>query len=208
MKKFQTLTDVRWLMRFVRRDVASFTARQYQILSVCGLTSDEQDYRVSGKSPLLANFVLCQNCMLIGYFTYLVNHVTGYTSQHIWCLSHARIKWKGCSRKGIRCKNGRWWKWVTDESRWSDPSDGWLDGRCVCLCYLPLHRKSPKDFFGTGSPRYFSPGKTTTKWLCECVCIYTHTSTLVDVLLNLQCFLLLYWLQLYWLFFCQNLCNQ
>lgn len=57
MKKFQTSTDVRWLMRFVRRDVASLTARQYQILSVRGLTSDEQDYRVSGKSPLLANFV-------------------------------------------------------------------------------------------------------------------------------------------------------
>jgi len=27
------------------------------------------------------------------------------------------------------------------------------DGRCVCLCYLPLHRKVQKKFSsGTGSP--------------------------------------------------------
>ena len=26
----------------------------------------------------------------------------GYASQHIWCLSQARIKWEGCCKKGIR----------------------------------------------------------------------------------------------------------
>ena len=26
---------------------------------------------------------------------------SGYASQHIWCLSKARIKWEGCGRKGI-----------------------------------------------------------------------------------------------------------
>ena len=31
---------------------------------------------------------------------------TGYASQHIWCLSQARINWEGCGRKGIRRKNG------------------------------------------------------------------------------------------------------
>jgi len=24
------------------------------------------------------------------------------------------IKWEGCGRKGIQCKNGRWWRWVID----------------------------------------------------------------------------------------------
>jgi len=31
---------------------------------------------------------------------------SGYASQHIRCLSKARIKWEGCDRKGIRRKNG------------------------------------------------------------------------------------------------------
>jgi len=31
-----------------------------------------------------------------------LNQTTGYASQHIWCLSHARINWAGCGRKGIR----------------------------------------------------------------------------------------------------------
>jgi len=29
---------------------------------------------------------------------------TGYVSQHIWCLSQARINWEGCTRKGTRHK--------------------------------------------------------------------------------------------------------
>ena len=45
---------------------------------------------------------------------------------HIWSLSQARIKEKNE------------WKW------WNGAQ---LDGRCVCLCYLPLHHKSPEDFF-------------------------------------------------------------
>jgi len=34
------------------------------------------------------------------------NQATGYASQHIWCLSQARINWEGCVRKGIQHKNG------------------------------------------------------------------------------------------------------
>jgi len=34
-----------------------------------------------------------------------VNQATGYASQHIWCLSKARINFKGCGRKGIQHKN-------------------------------------------------------------------------------------------------------
>jgi len=36
----------------------------------------------------------------------LLNQATGYASQHIWCLSQARINWEGCARKGIRRENG------------------------------------------------------------------------------------------------------
>ena len=35
-----------------------------------------------------------------------MNQATGYASQHIWCLSKARINWEGCARKGIWRKNG------------------------------------------------------------------------------------------------------
>jgi len=34
------------------------------------------------------------------------NQATGYASQHIWCLSQARINWEGCARNGIWHKNG------------------------------------------------------------------------------------------------------
>jgi len=57
MKKFKTSTDIGLLMGLLRRDVASLTARQYQILSIHGLISDEQDYNVSVNSPLLTNFL-------------------------------------------------------------------------------------------------------------------------------------------------------
>jgi len=33
------------------------------------------------------------------------NHVTGYASQHIWCLSQASINWQGCGRNGMQRKN-------------------------------------------------------------------------------------------------------
>jgi len=33
-----------------------------------------------------------------------VNQATGYATQHIWCLSQARINWEGCDRKGIQHK--------------------------------------------------------------------------------------------------------
>jgi len=33
------------------------------------------------------------------------NQATGYASQHIWCLTQARINWMGCNRKGIQRKN-------------------------------------------------------------------------------------------------------
>ena len=35
-----------------------------------------------------------------------VNRATGYASQHIWCLSQARLNCEGYGRKGIQRKNG------------------------------------------------------------------------------------------------------
>jgi len=35
----------------------------------------------------------------------VVNQATGCASQHIWCLSQARINWECGARKGIRHKN-------------------------------------------------------------------------------------------------------
>jgi len=40
------------------------------------------------------------------------NYATGYATQHIWCLSRARIKWEGCGRKGIWRKKWGRWGWV------------------------------------------------------------------------------------------------
>jgi len=71
------------------------------------------------------------------------NQATEYASQHIWCLSQARINWEGCARKGIRRKNG-------GDGRGGTPisldglavhSDCW----CVCLCYLHFARENPED---------------------------------------------------------------
>jgi len=92
--------------------------------------------------------------LLIIYFLRLlhVNQATGYASQHIWCLSQARINWEHCGRNGmafsIKMAGRR--RWVADQSGWSGAHG---DCRCVCLCYLPLHHKVQKKFSsGTGSP--------------------------------------------------------
>ena len=49
-------------------------------------------------------------CVHVGFWVCLIdklyNHATGDASQHIWCLSQARIMWEGCDRKGIQHKNG------------------------------------------------------------------------------------------------------
>jgi len=101
--------------------------------------------------------------------------VTGYASQHIWCLSQARIHWEGCVRKGILRKNG------------GDGRDGApisLDGVavhpdcwCVCLCYLHFAPENPEDGImyllvpaHPGCPRQ-SPHSHKMVVLCVCVCI-------------------------------------
>ena len=48
------------------------------------------------------------------HLLYCISQATGYASQHIWCLSQARINWESHGRKGIRRKNVRWGTWITD----------------------------------------------------------------------------------------------
>jgi len=56
-------------------------------------------------------------------------HATGYASQHIWCLSQARINWEGCARKGIR-----------------DNMMGMAEvGAPISLCYLHFAPENPED---------------------------------------------------------------
>jgi len=67
------------------------------------------------------------------------------------CLSQARINWKGCSRKGIRRKNGG-----TDEGGLLLGADGVAPTRTVGVsasCCHPKHHKVQKKFSsGTSSP--------------------------------------------------------
>jgi len=105
------------------------------------------------------------------YCVLLVFNTTGYASQHIWCLSQARINWEGCVRKGIRRKNG------------GDGRDGipisldgvavHLDCWYVCLCYLHFAPENPEDGkMHLLVPAHPVPDKVhrAVKWLC-CVCV-------------------------------------
>jgi len=52
MKKFPTTTNVESLMHVMRKDIGKLTSKQYQILSVTGLLSDEHEYKVSDKQAV------------------------------------------------------------------------------------------------------------------------------------------------------------
>jgi len=56
-------------------------------------------------------------------------------------LPQARIIWEGCSRKGIWHKNEGMMEVGAPLSGWGGIQ---TDCRCVCVCYLSLHRKIQK----------------------------------------------------------------
>jgi len=102
-------------------------------------------------------------------------YATGYASQHIWCLSQARINWEGYARKGIWLKN-------VGDGRGGAPIslDGvavHLDCWCVCLCYLYFSKENPEDgemyFLAPAHPG--CPGQTPESCkmavVCLCVCM-------------------------------------
>jgi len=71
MKKFQSSTDIASLMYLLRNNIRSLKAPQYQILSVRGLITDDQDYEVSSNLPVLANFEDMLKHLFSGYFLHL-----------------------------------------------------------------------------------------------------------------------------------------
>jgi len=58
MKKFQSSADAGSLMYLVRNSIGSLKARQYQILSVHALITDEHDHEASGRLPAFANLAV------------------------------------------------------------------------------------------------------------------------------------------------------
>jgi len=76
---------------------------------------------------------LSNQCRLFQTFTLNVFVCsTGYASQHIWCLSQARINWEGCARKGI------WHQLV-----WMGWQSVRIVGASVCVIFI-LHQKIQK----------------------------------------------------------------
>jgi len=65
---------------------------------------------------------------------------TRCASQHIWCLSQARINWEGSRVVPGRASSVKWWGWQRS---------GWvavhLDFWCVCLCYLHFAPENPEE---------------------------------------------------------------
>jgi len=64
-------------------------------------------------------------------------------SQHIWCLSQARIKWEGCVRKSILRKMAGMAEVGAPISL--DGVAVHLDCWCICLCYLHFAPDNPED---------------------------------------------------------------
>ena len=91
-------------------------------------------------------------------FTHKYVKTICYISQHIWCLSQARINWEGCVRKGILRKNdgdgrggGHQLVWI----RWQSIQTNW----CPHLCHShhfyagcpSLHNPPNLSWLGTGT---------------------------------------------------------
>ena len=93
--------------------------------------------------------------MYCGFSSLAANHATAYASQHIWCLSQARIKWEGCGRKGIRRK-----KMGGDVGGSMIIPDGVAPSRIICVSasvIFPCIVKSRRFLLAPAHPG--SPGK-------------------------------------------------
>jgi len=63
-------------------------------------------HKAPGLSGLVAEMIQTTGDIGTQWILCGFKQATGYASQHIWCLSQARINWEGCARKGIGRKNG------------------------------------------------------------------------------------------------------
>jgi len=90
----------------------------------------------------------------------------GYASEHIWCLSQARIKWEGCGRRESGVKMGG------DGGGSLVSLDGVAPSRMVGVSAsvnIPLHHKVQKISSSTGSPGWSrKKGRKTV----ACVCVF------------------------------------
>jgi len=101
------------------------------------------------------------------------NQATGHASQRIWCLSQARIKWEGCSRKGNWRKNRGWGVgcWLV-RMEWHPVglAPSWIVGVSASdssSCTIKSTRR-----FLLALAHLGSLGKRAVKWLCVRVCQY------------------------------------
>ena len=105
--------------------------------------------------------------VLFIYFFIFLNQTTGYASQHIWCLSEARINWDGCGRKDVWHKDGR------DDGGVSLISpDGVASSQIVSASACVVFRCTIKSIrISLALAHLGSTGKMAVKWLCVCVCV-------------------------------------
>jgi len=83
-------------------------------------STSEEDWETSVRLPsskLISSFL--QVCLSLQWnsgniFILIIryNQATGYASQHIWCLSQARINFVAGRASGV--KMGEWWRWIAD----------------------------------------------------------------------------------------------
>ena len=113
----------------------------------------------------LLHFCMILNCMKLTKPQGVQPSHGGMQSSIFLCLSQARIKWKGCGRKGIRRKNGG----VMEVARWLVwRGCAQLDCRCVCLCFLSLHHKIQKIMVGKSTIIGYHPMGAPTCLLFKC----------------------------------------
>jgi len=99
-----------------------------------------------------------------------------YASQHIWCLSQARINWEGCARKGIRRKNGGDSRGGRHQLVWIWWQSIRIVGASACVIFI-LHQKIQKMAKCTFCYQLTwvvrDKVQRAVKWLCVCVTFET-----------------------------------
>ena len=111
-------------------------------------------------------FTLLKDCNFL-------NQAIGYASQHILCLSQARINWEGYARKGIQRENGG-----VAEMEAPVSLDGWqsirIVGASACVIFI-LHQKIQKTskctFWYQLTQIVLDKVQRAVKWLCGVVCV-------------------------------------
>jgi len=115
-------------------------------------------------------------------FVDLMCQAIRYASQHIWCLSQARINWEGCARKSSLRKNGGMAEVGAPISL-----DGWqsmqIVGASACVIFILLQKiqKMAKCTFWYRLTRVVPDNvQIAVKWLCVVMCLLFYTYAVSD----------------------------